>query len=305
MPRIPVFAAEESQKVFDAASGMDLVGVSFSGGGIRSATFNLGILQGLADLGLLRKFDYLSTVSGGGYIGSWLQAWILRAGRTETIATDPASGEETTVLKPKAKPGIEFVEQELKSRRVSRLGQSTGAGSEKEHIHTEPPPVRFLREYSNYLTPRLGILGADTWTMISILLRNLLLNQLVLTLFLFSLLLLPYIAGYLTKAVLYQRCANLEYLAPVSAFVLIMLSLSFGAMNLEGLLDCKKKHERNDSWFPQSQGWILVSIVVPIFLAAWIITGWLWNHVDRWDNTQHIGKMGARRNDWIGAPMDR
>ena len=286
----PVFAAEESQKVFDAASGMDLVGVSFSGGGIRSATFNLGILQGLADLGLLRKFDYLSTVSGGGYIGSWLQAWILRAGRTETIATDPVSGEETTVLKPKAKPGIEFVEQELKSRRVSRLGQSTGAGSEKEHIHTEPPPVRFLREYSNYLTPRLGILGADTWTMISILLRNLLLNQLVLTLFLFSLLLLPYIAGYLTKAVLYQRCANLEYLAPVSAFVLIMLSLSFGAMNLEGLLDCKKKHERNDSWFPQSQGWILVSIVVPIFLAAWIITGWLWNHVDRWDNTQHIGR---------------
>jgi len=25
---------------------------------------------------LLSKFDYLSTVSGGGYIGSWLMAWI-------------------------------------------------------------------------------------------------------------------------------------------------------------------------------------------------------------------------------------
>ncbi len=41
-----------------------------SGGGIRSATFGLGVLQGLARCGLLDKFHYLSTVSGGGYIGS-------------------------------------------------------------------------------------------------------------------------------------------------------------------------------------------------------------------------------------------
>src|SRR5437773_10531564 len=50
-----------------------------SGGGIRSATFGLGVLQGLARCGLLNKFHYLSTVSGGGYIGSWLSAWIHRA----------------------------------------------------------------------------------------------------------------------------------------------------------------------------------------------------------------------------------
>ena len=46
-----------------------------SGGGIRSATFALGALQGLAKHGLLERFDYLSTVSGGGFIGSWLTAW--------------------------------------------------------------------------------------------------------------------------------------------------------------------------------------------------------------------------------------
>src|ERR1051325_10667675 len=49
-----------------------LVGLAFSGGGIRSATFGLGVLEGLKKLGLLPKFDYLSTVSGGGYIGAWL-----------------------------------------------------------------------------------------------------------------------------------------------------------------------------------------------------------------------------------------
>lgn len=49
-----------------------LVGVALSGGGIRSATFNLGVLQRLQELDLLREIDYLSTVSGGGYIGAWL-----------------------------------------------------------------------------------------------------------------------------------------------------------------------------------------------------------------------------------------
>jgi hypothetical protein len=47
-----------------------------SGGGIRSAAFSLGILQVLARHGLLTQFHYLSTVSGGGYIGGWLSRWI-------------------------------------------------------------------------------------------------------------------------------------------------------------------------------------------------------------------------------------
>jgi hypothetical protein len=50
----------------------NMVGIALSGGGIRSATFNLGLLQHLQELDLLRQVDYLSTVSGGGYIGAWL-----------------------------------------------------------------------------------------------------------------------------------------------------------------------------------------------------------------------------------------
>jgi len=48
----------------------ELVGLSLSGGGIRSASFCLGVLQALNAHGLLKKVDYLSTVSGGGYIGT-------------------------------------------------------------------------------------------------------------------------------------------------------------------------------------------------------------------------------------------
>lgn len=53
---------------------LGLVGLALSGGGIRSATFNLGVVQALHKHGLLRHVDYLSTVSGGGYLGSAVSA---------------------------------------------------------------------------------------------------------------------------------------------------------------------------------------------------------------------------------------
>lgn len=53
---------------------LGIVGLALSGGGIRSATFSLGVIQALAKHGLLRAVDYLSTVSGGGFIGSCLSS---------------------------------------------------------------------------------------------------------------------------------------------------------------------------------------------------------------------------------------
>src|SRR5256885_6512830 len=73
VPHAPASAGVPG-KVFQAAHAANLRGLAFSGGGIRSATFNLGVLQALAEARQLRQFDYLSTVSGGGYIGSWLSA---------------------------------------------------------------------------------------------------------------------------------------------------------------------------------------------------------------------------------------
>ena len=55
----------------------NLIGLGLSGGGIRSATFSLGVMQALAKEKLFKYIDYLSTVSGGGYIGSaitWLKS---------------------------------------------------------------------------------------------------------------------------------------------------------------------------------------------------------------------------------------
>jgi hypothetical protein len=115
-----------------------LAALCLSGGGIRSAAFALGVVQGLAARGVLQKFDYLSTVSGGGYLGSFLTAWVQRAGYAKVC--DDLIG--------KIDPD-------------------------------EMSPVQYLRRYSSYLTPRKGLLTADTLTVIAYYFRNLVLNWLI------------------------------------------------------------------------------------------------------------------------------
>lgn len=63
----------------DPSPRNQLFGLALSGGGVRSASFCLGVLQALATRRLLTGLHYLSAVSGGGYIASWLTAWAYRA----------------------------------------------------------------------------------------------------------------------------------------------------------------------------------------------------------------------------------
>jgi hypothetical protein len=154
-------AAEES--VLDEADAqlarlealrMDLVGVAFSGGGIRSATFNLGVLQALARFNLLRHVDYLSTVSGGGYIGGWLAAWVKRAG------------------------SVEQVEGQLNPNHVEQAKGRLAAPFFPGDV--EPEPIFHLRRYSSYLRPNRCLFSSDTWSLVAGCLRNVFLNLMVL-----------------------------------------------------------------------------------------------------------------------------
>ena len=74
----------------------DAVGVGLSGGGVRSATFSLGVFQALARAQCLERVDFLSTVSGGGYFGSFLgrlftRDWVAGVSDVERVllAQDP------------------------------------------------------------------------------------------------------------------------------------------------------------------------------------------------------------------------
>jgi len=263
-------ATDEATLVVGQARQMGLAGLAFSGGGIRSATFNLGVLQGLAKFNKVRTFDYLSTVSGGGYIGNWLETWIKRPWPKDEKPPDGQAAQD----------GIDVVEEELRPTRTERLESVRKRESQDAKSHTEPPPIRFLREYSNYLTPRLGALGADTWTVIAIYFRNLLLNQAILTLFLFALLLIPYIAVWLTHALPVEWMAA----APFVVFAHLTWALSLGARNLRGLADPTQKTRRTRAWLPpQEQRWVLLTIVAPFSVALWVLTAWLWPNAVKWD----------------------
>ncbi len=172
--------------------GAKFTALCLSGGGIRSATFALGVLQGLARAGLLGHFHYMSTVSGGGFIGSWLTAWSHRHPRGAPGVIDELAAPLTSSLTP------------------------------------EPRPVHRLREYSNYLSPQLGLLSADTWTLIATYLRNLLLNWLVLVPFLAAVLALPRLVvalyGFAPSA---RSGFGWPDLALVAGFLLSVLALAY------------------------------------------------------------------------------
>lgn len=154
-----VLVEARTSNVHLGADGKPRIAVSLSGGGIRSASFSLGVLQGLAHANLLEHVHYLSTVSGGGYIGSWLSSWMTRIGRSAVI-------------------------EELKKPYRNTLPLSP-----------EPSAIRHLRGYSNYLSPRKGLLSADLWTLIATILRNLLLNWSVVLPGIAFLLMMPILAS--------------------------------------------------------------------------------------------------------------
>lgn len=154
------------------AVDLELAGLAFSGGGIRSATFNLGVLQALGRLKLLRVFDYLSTVSGGGYIGGWLAAWVQRERSLSNVEKqlDPSRDTQANAKR------IVKTDEEKPPNKSSNPSYSL----QPVAIDEEPEPIHHLRAYSRYLTPRPGIFSTDTWAFLAIYLRNLLINLAVL-----------------------------------------------------------------------------------------------------------------------------
>lgn len=157
LTREQVFAAERSLLLPDKLPAEPLAALCLSGGGIRSATFALGVLEALARFELLDQFHYLSTVSGGGYIGSWLTAWRTHQKDDKKVFAD-----------------------------LDRFRSVNGK---------ESPQVQGLRFNSNYLTPKLGILSVDTWATLALVMRNLLLNWLVFAPLFLGVLFLPKFAA--------------------------------------------------------------------------------------------------------------
>lgn len=245
-----------------------------SGGGIRSATFGLGLLQGLAHHHLIDKFDYLSTVSGGGYIGSWLSAWIKRHPR-----------------------GIAGVTEELRRQPQTPLD-------------TEPQPVTWLRRYSNFLSPRLGLFSADSWTLVGTYLRNLLLNWLVLL----PLLVIGLMVPRLMVALVRWNLSDMglpESLMKVLFYAglgLIVIALSYLHLYRPSLEPFRPEHLKkpieDQKWKPfESQKWFLILSLTPTLLSILLVTTtWAWfRNAGGTLNQLSVGGLGSRETFIMGA----
>jgi hypothetical protein len=164
---------------------------------LRSATFNLGILQGLARGGLLDKFDYLSTVSGGGFIGSWLTAWIHRE-----------------------KGNVSAVASQL-------------ARSPDDPLKPEPEPLHRVRLSAKYLSPQPELFSMDKFTLFAVYLINLVLNWMVFVPVIMAFLILPRIWFAYVKSTHWDSYLDSRTLLAIG-FVTAALALGYIGTNLPG-----------------------------------------------------------------------
>jgi hypothetical protein len=245
-----------------------LIGLAFSGGGIRSATFNLGVLQALAKKNLLRSLDYISTVSGGGYIGGWLMGWMYHQ-----------------------KIGIREIE-----RRLSEPPKMPGEAGDQPEIH-------FLRDYSNYLTPRKGLLSADFLAFAASYLRNTLLNQIILVLALLSFLLAPrtivaVLLGLDDLERFFQRMPPFglqEYMRSQNFALVLFVLLGLLAVIFIGLnLETVDPHEGvRDPWYAKP-GAVHIFIIAPLLASSALFT-YSWGYfLADWEIPSHF---------WLRAPF--
>jgi hypothetical protein len=251
------------EEVFEALKAEELTALCFSGGGIRSATFGLGVVEALALYGLLDKFDYLSTVSGGGYLGSWLSAWIRREQVAKFENEKPAENGPTvdeaneTLYEKYQKFHDEGV------REVQRkLNVDKAAGKRNPNI--EPKQLQHVREYSNYMTPRVGLLSADTWTFSGIYLRNLFLNW---TIF------IPLIAALLVVPRILVAIVNLQSFEKIHVVVASIVLIISGAMTLFVVIVSLPSVNREVSK-PQwsTDGGVVMLAILPLMIMAFIAT---------------------------------
>jgi hypothetical protein len=133
------------------------VGFGLSGGGIRSATFCLGVFQGLAKLGLLGEIDYTSSVSGGSYFGGFYGRLFTRPDVASAATGQTISPDIAKILAPEERERESFTEQQ-------------------DPFRWKRGAFRWLRENGRYLSPRGG---GDLLLAVAVFLRNWLTIQLI------------------------------------------------------------------------------------------------------------------------------
>jgi hypothetical protein len=265
--------------------------ICFSGGGIRSATFGLGVLQALARQSadgperarpaLLGEFDYLSTVSGGGYLGSWFSAWAARLSEPPAASPTTQAVPGATTSRPAAAAATAPAPRPDGTAAVIRqLATDTTTSG----FDPGSPALRYLRDYSNYLTPQLGLFSGDTWGAVGSVVRNMVLNWLVLIPLAAAALLLPLAASKV--AGVYDPPALAQWVLLITALGSGLLATAYIGFDLPSAGDARKGYVAH-LWLCLVP--LTVSAVQYNVLWAWLGTG---DPAAAWWNIVALGQSG-------------
>jgi predicted acylesterase/phospholipase RssA len=295
-------AAQRALRQMPGDPNAPLVGLALSGGGVRSATFSLGVLQTLSRLelpmvgGIKRPLidfiDYLSTVSGGGHIGSWFVA-----NRRREMCEQRVAG--TSFLEP------------------TRWETDTDRDTEQ---------VAHLRRYSQSIKPEIGLLNADTWTFVASWLEGFVFRQAMVFCVVASCFMLPHLWLRVVNGIPWLLERNdhfgplvqandgvmsfrwLEGLLPLAILGCLFQAYRQAKKEIRLFIDDKKVDSgcvNAASIKPIDQTRVQVRIVLPAVTAALLTTAWLWLHHVRlnaqetWIAEHKIVGGGLSILDWL------
>ncbi|HEX8922214.1 MAG TPA: hypothetical protein VF766_12110, partial [Pyrinomonadaceae bacterium] len=138
---------------------------------------------------------------------------------------------------------------------VRELGkEDASAPSVQKPLEPEPEALSWLRSYSNFLSPKLGLFSADTWTLVATILRNIILNWLVFVPVLMAALMLPRLwVSFVTK----RTFAGAEDFSIGIGFIMGMITLLYIGIYLPSM------RKRN-----RGQGAFLLFCLLPLIISA-------------------------------------
>lgn len=277
----------------DSDTSSTIWGVALSGGGIRSATFCLGVTQAMArahapnsraegasgsDTGkfLLPHFDYLSSVSGGGYFGAFFCS-LFQGGRLRPYL-ERSNVKQSTIDQPDAVPTVDAIYEAAKNAYEVLRFEPPGRihtnvrYDEKGHRHVGDGPTAWLRENGRYLTPSGS---GDLFYGVALAIRNWLSVHFVIGMPILSMLALLTLAQMFTSRVVQPflvKHFDIVYLPDLSSslwWLPLGFLLLFAAPQALGFwLFYSKKNVESDEPEPLNLAMLICIVLASVLLAS-------------------------------------
>lgn len=253
-------------------------GLALSGGGMRSASFCLGVLQAFAKRDRLQQFDYMSTVSGGGFIGASITYLLHQSARARARLAETRWPEFDA-----SRENFPYISNPM----VSALPDNA------DTTHSKGWLLRRLRQTAKYLAPGKGI---TVLSLFGVVLRNCLLSVLVHAALLTLVLELVFLPGRFHWPVLegHQNWALWPAACFFALFGLISVMYALASTGFEHLPD--RHSYRLRRWFEVATHWLMTAGLLSLMIG-----------ILPWVDSKLIELSELSRNPpawlkWVSAP---